>query len=538
MIEISNDLLRLIIMGKTLRKYLIPFPFLFCIYPLLTLIAFNISEMPLEDGFRALIISLILTLTIFTLLAILIKNPIKSSILTTLILVLIFSYGHTYDILYGITVMGNTLGRHRYLGFVYLVFLVIASWFILNSRHRMSTLPIFLNFITLSLLIIPLYQIMHYQLERSQAYREIEKDVYIESGVSRSQDQPAPDVYYIITDGYPRNDFIFQYMDMDNSYFLDYLDAKRFFVAECSQSNYTTTSGSMAGTLNMNYLLNNDGERSGALPPDPKLDAMIHSNEVQAIFSNLDYTIVTFDNGYPWLNWETSDVRFDLPFELSDLDFFTETINDFEILAIKTTALRLFLDLSILPELEQYNIPITDWDIPGVHRRNKIFFMLDTLPEIPKTIPSPKFVYFHIVFPHPPYIVDADGELLNEEPADELAAYADQITFINSRLINIIDTLLEESDPEPIIVIQSDHGASIDYEGLEIDKANRLGILNAFHLPGIDINELYSTISPVNTFRLIFDRYFNGQYGLLPDNSIVGKEGPFTTISCSLDPKQ
>jgi arylsulfatase A-like enzyme len=205
---------------------------------------------------------------------------------------------------------------------------------------------------------------------------------------------------------------------------------------------------------------------------------------------------------------------------------------------VKTTVARLLLDLSILPELEQYNIPITDWDIPGVPRRNQIFYMLNTLPEIPKTIPSPKFVYFHIVFPHPPYIVDADGKFLNEEPTDELAAYADHITYLNSRLIEIIDTLLEESDPEPIIVIQGDHGASVDYESLDIEKANRLGILNALHLPGNDDKELYSTISPVNTFRIIFDRYFNGNYGLLLDKSIVGKESQYTSISCSLDSKQ
>lgn len=494
--------------------------------------------MSLDDGSRALILSIFLTLAIYILLAVAIKNPIKSSIITTLTIVLIFSYGHSYDILNGLTVFGNNLGRHRYLGIIYLAILVVVSWFVLRSKHKMINLPKFLNFIAFSLLIIPLYQIIDFQLERRQAYEEIEKESNIVSDLSRSQDQPAPEIYYILTDGYPRNDFILQYMDMDNSYFLDYLESKGFFIAECSQSNYTTTSGSMAATLNMNYILNNEGERSGALPQNSKLDAMIHSNAVQAIINNLDYTIVTFDNGYPWLNWETSDVRFDLPFELSDINFFTKSINDFEILAVKTTVARLLLDLSIIPKLEQYNISITDWDIPGVPRRNKIFFMLDKILEIPSTIPNPKFVYFHIVFPHPPYIVDADGEFLNEEPADELAAYADQITFINSRLIDIIDTILEVSDPEPIIVIQSDHGASIDYEGLEIDKANRLGILNAFHLPGIDADELYSTISPVNTFRLIFDRYFNGQYGLLPDNSIVGREGPFTTISCSLDPKQ
>ncbi|MCK4824197.1 hypothetical protein KA005_51070, partial [bacterium] len=328
-------------MRKTLRNYLIPFPFLFSIYPVLSLIAFNISEMSLEDGIRALILSMFLTLIIYILLAVVIRNPIKSSMLTTLIVVMIFSYGHSYDIVNSVTIFGNSLGRHRYLVIVYIAIFVIAFWLVLRSERNMISLTKILNIISFSLLIIPLYQIIDYQLERRQAYKEIRNEVYLESGVSRTRDQPAPDVYYIITDGYPRNDFILQYMNMDNSYFVDYLESKGFFVAECSQSNYTTTSGSMAATLNMDYLNNNDEERSGTLPPNPKLDAMIHSNRVQAIFDNLDYTIVTFDNGYPWLNWETSDVQYDLPFELSDIGFFTKSINDFEILAIKTTVARL-----------------------------------------------------------------------------------------------------------------------------------------------------------------------------------------------------
>lgn len=161
--------------------------------------------------------------------------------------------------------------------------------------------------------------------------------------------------------------------------------------------------------------------------------------------------------------------------------------------------------------------------------------MLETLPKVSKTIQSPKFVYFHIVFPHPPYVMDADGKFLNEEPDDELAAYADHIVYLNSRLIEIIDTILEQSNPEPIIIVQSDHGAAIDYKSLNIDKANRLGILNALFLPGIDVTKLYSTISPVNTFRLIFDQFFNGHFGFLPDKSILGERSQYMTIDCSLD---
>jgi hypothetical protein len=44
-------------------------------------------------------------------------------------------------------------------------------------------------------------------------------------------------------------------------------------------------------------------------------------------------------------------------------------------------------------------------------------------------------------------------------------------------------------------------------------------ILNAYYLPGVDPNLLYNTISPVNTFRIIFNQYFGAHYDLLPDTS-------------------
>lgn len=524
-------------MSINLRPYLIPFPFLFGIYPVFSLIANNISQMPLDDGLRALLFSIFLTAVIYILSAILLKNPVKAALLTTLFIFLIFSYGHLYEIVSDFTLLGHSLGRHRYLVFGYLVILISGTWLILRFVPLSSKLPFVLNIISVSLLIIPLYQIIYNQLETNAAFREVEEEVFINSSVSLPTNHPTPDIYYIIVDGYPRNDFMLQYLGLDNSGFLEYLKSNGFFVAECSQSNYTTTSSSMAATLNMRYLAENVGDNSGTIPKSAKLHAMIKKNEVQAIFSNLDYTIVTFDNGYPWLNWEGSDIRFDLAFEFSDLDFFRRSINDFEILFLGTTVVRFPLDLSLLPQLEQYVIPVSDWDIPGAPHQRKVFYMLDQLPAIPKSIQSPKFVYFHIVFPHPPFIVDADGKSLTDEPNDEFAAYADQIIYLNSRLMKTIDRILNESDTSPIIVIQSDHGASIDYESYGIDKANRLGILNAYFFPGDNYEDLYSTISPINTFRYILDKYFNGQYALLPDKSIVGKRGPYTTISCSQNSK-
>jgi len=44
-------------------------------------------------------------------------------------------------------------------------------------------------------------------------------------------------------------------------------------------------------------------------------------------------------------------------------------------------------------------------------------------------------------------------------------------------------------------------------------------ILNAYYLPDGGSEAIYPAISPVNTFRTIFNRYFGGNLPLLEDRS-------------------
>jgi hypothetical protein len=90
--------------------------------------------------------------------------------------------------------------------------------------------------------------------------------------------------------------------------------------------------------------------------------------------------------------------------------------------------------------------------------------------------------------------------------------YQNQLTFLNKKMIEAVDTILANSDTPPIIVLQGDHGPWLQ------SREKRMWILNAYHLPG-QADKLYPQISPVNTFRLIFNSYFGGQYGLLEDVS-------------------
>jgi hypothetical protein len=164
-------------------------------------------------------------------------------------------------------------------------------------------------------------------------------------------------------------------------------------------------------------------------------------------------------------------------------------------------------------------------------------FALQTLPRTSREIPGPKFIYAHIVSPHPPFVYNARGEPLVNNPPDELSAYGEQIVYLNTRLLEVIDQILARSERPPIIVMHGDHGATIDYAADGIAEAERLGIFNAYYLPGVGAGKLYPTISPVNSFRLIFDEYFNGKYNLLQDRSILGRQSPFIQLNCaSSDP--
>ncbi|MBW1933532.1 MAG: hypothetical protein JRI56_11115, partial [Deltaproteobacteria bacterium] len=66
--------------------------------------------------------------------------------------------------------------------------------------------------------------------------------------------------------------------------------------------------------------------------------------------------------------------------------------------------------------------------------------------------------------------------------------------------------------------LQSDHGIRPHHHNIEVGVNEWHKILNAMYLPGMDYSEISPAISPVNTFRLIFNHYFGADYPLLEDD--------------------
>ena len=145
--------------------------------------------------------------------------------------------------------------------------------------------------------------------------------------------------------------------------------------------------------------------------------------------------------------------------------------------------------------------------------------------EIKNRINQPIFVYTHFSLPHSPFVLNHNGGLqifeetnLNYEESKE--AYIQQLKFANKMSIKVIDEILSDTDRDSVIIIQSDHGerTKIDWENPTEQMIKQgLNNINAIYFPNRHEDLSYDRISNVNSFRIIFNEYFNAEFELLED---------------------
>ena len=160
-------------------------------------------------------------------------------------------------------------------------------------------------------------------------------------------------------------------------------------------------------------------------------------------------------------------------------------------------------------------------------RRDQIKCAFSESKTIGNNKDKPIFAFIHILLPHPPNIFGPNGESvtpgipISSEIWDEKIAYIDQLKFANKEITKVIEKILDKNE-KSIIILQSDHGSGLDVDFKNPDESmmlQRLSILNAYYAPEIFENQFYENITPVNSFRIIFNEYFNGNYKILEDRN-------------------
>jgi len=480
-------------------------PVIIALFPVLTLLAYNVAEIKLSEGTRSLIGAFCLGVTLLVISRLIIKDWYKAAAVASLALILFSSYGHFYNYLEPISLAGLAVGRHRVLVPVYMALFGLGIWWITRSMVDIKVLTRALNVVSITALIIPVLQISIYAVREASA--EIVEPSTGTQQLSYSESKSPPDIYYIILDGYSRDDVLKNFYGYDNRSFLDELSASGFYVARCSQSNYSQTQLSLSSALNLNYL----SELGQGFTEDRTdrvgMPGLIKHSAVRQLLEDLGYTMVAFETGYYWTQVEDAGVYISSKSSVTNLLDITGGLNGFESLLIKTSAGLILADgATILPRFMR-----ADLDHPQEIHRQRVLFTLDQLGKL-ANMPGPKFVFAHIVSPHRPFVFGPQGESVDHEK-EPIIGYRDQVAYLNSRMVPILQKIITDSATPPIIIIQGDHG------GVDTSGKDRLAILNVYYLPDGGDQQLHENITPVNTFRLIFNYYFGGQYDLLEDAS-------------------
>ena len=501
-----------------MKKSLVIHPFLFAIFPILFLFSHNVEQVSFSETLLPSTIVLGVTVVLILLSRLIFKNNKKAGIIVSIFLVLFFSYGWARDAIWQISNF-SFIGRHRYVMLIWGMLFTCSVYFVIRTRRDLHNLTRILNVVAFSLVAISVINIGAYEF-KSRALWEDSRIWKAEKPICLGKADILPDIYYVILDGYASSSTLKEIYDYDNHEFTDYLTDKGFRIASESRSNYATTFLSLASSLNMEYV-NYLSDKIGIESKDRAVPyRMIKNSKVMQFLKSKGYKFIHFSSGWGATNSNN----------YADLDVQCGSVNEFLMVLIQTTMLRPF---------EKYLI--------ADDNRKRVICTFSKLAEVHR-IEGQKFVFAHIIPPHPPYLFGANGEPVAETKLEmhggvwkQKVNYLNQLIFVNKKVEMLVEEILSKSEVSPIIILQADHGTAstlgdADARGWECPTENmlreRAGILNAYYLPQSGNDVLYESISPVNTFRVVFNFYFDTNYELLTDQSYFSTyEYPYKFIN-------
>ncbi len=497
-------------------------PFFFTLQPIIHLAAINASELSFVDVLRPSIVAILITIIITGVFFLFLRSVQKASLVAALFTLFFYSFGDLSDLLHEKISLGVFRIDILILAGMFGILLFWALYL-----HKKITNPTNLNFnfnlIGLFMLLVSLFQWGSMFFKESYSFFTGSKKQKIEV-IETSEE--LPDIYYIILDGYGRKDILNEFYGFDNSSFIDGLEEIGFYIAQESNSNYIQTLLSVGSTLNMDYIpeLSLNGEE---IRSRQDLIEIVRHSQVRKILAQKGYQMVSFENGYK-ATVPDAELFYD------DIDAnFLHPITGFESIILEHTMIRILY----------YSKEIKDFFVEMPYRTHQkqiisTFTRLKTIPDLAGNY----FVYAHIISPHPPFIFEENGDFISHrEPfslfdanyfikthsqKNYIVGYSKQVQYVNTLVLETIQEILLRSETPPIIIIQGDHGPGAFLHWGLLEKTipeERFGILNAYYFPAQNYDLLYSSISPVNSFPVLLNTFFEGDYKLSTDRHLYSK---------------
>ncbi|NMC63212.1 MAG: LTA synthase family protein, partial [SAR324 cluster bacterium] len=483
------------------------------LYPFLAAYEFNRHEIPAFEFMSAVPWALLLIILFVTVLTFLFKSLLKASVFFSVSSLLLFAYGPFAKWLRAdLNTPGSALvllefNQAEIFPFALLLLSLLASyiWIKQATELHVSNLAFFLNVLAASVLVVSVISIFAGLARESKI--KVSHSALMNYSFKASPG--SPDIYYIVLDGYGRNDLLKELYGYDNSPFTKELDNLGFFIADKAVANYHRTNYALAAALNGSYLEPPLIDAKNKQLMDFYLQNLIHENSLAMILKKAGYQTVAFESGYYTTELTESDIYYPV--------------------ALQNRVLATAFSYIQFPYFRE----LVSLELHKLHRQ-RLSNIFPTAMNSSKASNSPSFIFLHVLAPHPPFVFNEDGSAFNSNKVFNLGdgddygglpdykeRYIKQLQHISKLTLDFFKELLERNK-NAIVILHADHGPGLhfDRESLEqTDIKERYSILSAFYFPSRNYQMLYESISPVNSVRVMLSTVSGNEVPLLQDRS-------------------
>ena len=452
-------------------KHLIIFPFLLAFFPSWILILKNYDELIFQDILISLAIVSV-SIIIWIVIRKIIKNGNKAALITGVGVVFFFYFGYVQDALKGILVSNIPVNKTSILVPISIIIFIISTIYFIKSKNNFESIIKIANVVSITLILVVCVQ-------------------FIIPGASAEK----PNVYHIILDEYTDNEILTKKFGYNNEKFLEFLNNNGFYMHDKLFSTFGGTVKELNVILNMEY-----PKEHRWMYEDYE---SLNNNKVMSIFSNQDYSVIETNSMMRWKNFSDVDTK---------LCYDTNFINSE------------FLDQVLGKSIIRYFLEKYQQDT----RRDTVRCTFNVLNEITLKTDGPKYVFSHVYVPHPPFLFGPNGEnvipdhreISGLQSWENPQGYVNQLIYATNEITVVIKNIVK-NDPNAIIIVQGDTGT---LTGTDISKKTMKeiyqahSILYAVRIPDVEDSDY---MIPVNTYRIIFNNYFNMNYDYLEYHSYL-----------------
>ncbi len=399
--------------------------------------------------------------------------------------------------------------------FVTLFFLLLIGLFsFFLKSHKKGFLRLF-TYLNILFFVLLLFEVSRFAVKTIKTNPD---DLLIDSRFTalksfetteKKDDSLKPDIFLLIFDAMPSSKALKQDIQFSNSELDSFLLQQGFFIAKEAKSNYEFTVLSVSSMLNMDYVSLNDLKKGNGINMYYRSTASLLDNSLIRVLKNENYHIYQFQ---PLSIFNNTDWNGNLVFgNMLHMNYFYKTLPG-----------RLYRDLAWnFQRLEVF--AKRAYEIEGVKKKADILKTDKLIRNVCTITDSPKFVYAHYILPHVPFYFKPDGTIRsyqnNKRPSiSEKVQMTDQVMYTNQKIIEIVSYIKENNKSNTVIVVMGDHG----FKSLQKNQNPDFGFqnLNAVYFRDNNYSSLYSSISPVNTFRIILNKYFSAKLSMLKDSCV------------------